>query len=368
MNLLSTGTKARSTDKLTFYCTGFTFRLVLRFIMNDFPHRCVIVALYCFTKFTNYRTFKEPLLERMLSHDVRGTLLLAKEGINGTIAGSRGGIDRIIAWIKQDDLFKDIEVKESYSASNPFYRSKVKVKKEIVTMGVDGIDPAHSAGTYVDPEKWNSLINDPEVLLLDTRNEYEIEIGTFQNAINPKTSSFREFPEYVEKNLDPSKHKKIAMFCTGGIRCEKSTAFLKQKGFKDVYHLKGGILKYLENVAEEESKWKGECFVFDNRVAVNHKLERGSYDQCHACRMPITEGDKEKKEYVKGVSCHFCWGKHSKEQIDRFSEREKQMRLAGKRGEPHIGQPMQATIKRRKLEKVSSKEMQRSANKRKSQQ
>ena len=158
------------------------------------------------------------------------------------------------------------------------------------------------------------------------------------------------------------------MFCTGGIRCEKSTAFLKQKGFKDVYHLKGGILKYLENVAEEESKWKGECFVFDNRVAVNHKLERGSYDQCHACRMPITEGDKEKKEYVKGVSCHFCWGKHSKEQIDRFSEREKQMRLASKRGENHIGQPMQATIKRRKLEKVSSKEMQRSANKRKSQQ
>ena len=232
----------------------------------------------------------------------------------------------------------------------------------------EGIDPTHSAGTYVDPGKWNSLIDDPEVLLLDTRNEYEIEIGTFENAINPKTSSFREFPEYVEKNLDPSKHKKIAMFCTGGIRCEKSTAFLKQKGFKDVYHLKGGILKYLENIAEEESKWKGECFVFDNRVAVNHKLERGSYDQCHACRMPITEGDKKKKEYVKGVSCHFCWGKHSKEQIDRFSEREKQMRLASKRGESHIGQPMQATIKRRKLEKVSSKEMQRSANKRKSQQ
>ena len=336
--------------------------------MNDSPQRCVIVALYCFTKFTNYRTFREPLLERMLSHDVLGTLLLAKEGINGTIAGSRGGIDRIIAWIKQDDLFKDLEVKESYSASNPFYRSKVKIKKEIVTMGVEGIDPTHSAGTYVDPGKWNSLIDDPEVLLLDTRNEYEIEIGTFENAINPKTSSFREFPEYVEKTLDPSKHKKIAMFCTGGIRCEKSTAFLKQKGFKDVYHLKGGILKYLENVAEGDSKWKGECFVFDNRVAVNHKLERGSYDQCHACRMPITEGDKNKKEYVKGVSCHFCWGKHSKEQIDRFSEREKQMRLAGKRGESHIGQPMQATIKRRKLEKVSSKEMQRSANKRKSQQ
>ena len=187
----------------------------------------------------------------MLSHDVRGTVLLAKEGINGTIAGSKGGIDRIIAWIKQNDLFKDIEVKESYSASNPFYRSKVRIKKEIVTMGVEGIDPALSTGTYVDPEKWNSLINDSEVLLLDTRNEYEIEIGSFENAVNPKTNSFREFTKYVEKNLDPCKHKKIAMFCTGGIRCEKSTAFLKQKGFKDVYHLKGGILKYLENIAEE---------------------------------------------------------------------------------------------------------------------
>ena len=335
-------------------------------MMNELSPSCVIAALYRFTKFPDFQSFRAPLLELMVSHNVSGTLLLANEGINGTIAGPREGVNTIITWIKKDDRFKNLETKESYSASNPFYRSKVKLKKEIVTMGVDGIDPPQSAGTYVDSAKWNSLINDPEVLLLDTRNEYEIEIGTFENAVNPKTSSFREFPEYVEKNLDPSKHKKIAMFCTGGIRCEKSTAFLKQKGFKDVYHLKGGILKYLENVAEEDTKWKGECFVFDNRVTVNHRLERGSYDQCHACRMPITEIDKTKKEYKKGVSCHFCYGKHSKSQVNRFVEREKQMELARSRGEPHIGQSMESTIRRKKCEKASGKERQRIINKPKS--
>ena len=334
--------------------------------MKKISQSFVIVALYRFTRFPDFESFRAPLLELMLSHDVRGTLLLANEGINGTIAGSREGVNTIIASIKNDDRFKSLETKESHSASNPFYRSKVKLKKEIVTMGVEGIDPTQSAGAYVDPAKWNSLIDDPEVLLLDTRNEYEIEIGTFENAVNPKTGSFREFPEYVEKYLDPIRHKKIAMFCTGGIRCEKSTAFLKQKGFEEVYHLKGGILKYFEEVAAEDTKWKGECFVFDNRVTVNHRLESGSYDQCHACRMPITESDKAKKEYQRGISCHFCYGKNSNDQVNRFVEREKQMELARIRGEPHIGQSMEETIKRKKAEKVSSKEMQRIMNKLKS--
>ena len=206
---------------------------------------------------------------------------------------------------------------------------------------------------------WNNLISDPEVLLLDTRNKYEVEIGTFKNAVNPETDSFREFPEYVEKNLDPIKHKKIAMFCTGGIRCEKSTAYLKQQGFDDVYHLKGGILKYLEEVSEENTLWEGECFVFDNRVTVNHQLEQGSYDQCHACRMPITEKDKNREQYQRGVSCHYCFDKQSKEQVKRYAERERQIQLAKHRGEKHLGQPMGETIVRKRQEKLRLKEEQR---------
>ena len=331
--------------------------------MNDTLSNCVVAALYRFTKFSDFQSFRAPLLDLMRAKTVRGTILLASEGINGTIAGSREGVDAVIDWIKEDKRFEDLETKESFTNSNPFHRSKVKLKKEIVTMGIEGIDPTRSSGTYIEPQKWNSVIDDPEVLLLDTRNKYEGEIGSFQNAVNPETDSFREFPKYVEKNLDPSRHKKIAMFCTGGIRCEKSTAFLKQKGFKEVYHLKGGILKYLENVSKEETKWEGECFVFDNRVTVDHELEKGSYDQCHACRMPITEDDKKRKEYLRGVSCHFCYGKRSKGQVDRFAERERQMQLAQTRGEAHIGQPMESTIKERKLEKQQRKEEQRLINK-----
>ena len=246
--------------------------------MNNTSPCVVVAALYRFTKFPDFESFRRPLRELMLEKEVRGTLLLAAEGINGTIAGSREAIDSTLAWLSEDDRFRGLEVKESYVNENPFYRTKVKLKKEIVTMGVENIDPNHIVGTYVDALDWNNLISDPEVLLLDTRNKYEVEIGTFKNAVNPETDSFREFPEYVEKNLDPIKHKKIAMFCTGGIRCEKSTAYLKQQGFDDVYHLKGGILKYLEEVSEENTLWEGECFVFDNRVTVNHQLEQGSYD------------------------------------------------------------------------------------------
>ena len=327
--------------------------------MNNTSPRVVVAALYRFTKFPDFESFRRPLRELMLEKEVRGTLLLAAEGINGTIAGSREAIDSTLAWLREDDRFRGLQVKESYVNENPFYRTKVKLKKEIVTMGVENIDPNHIVGTYVDALDWNNLISDPEVLLLDTRNKYEVEIGTFKNAVNPETDSFREFPEYVEKNLDPIKHKKIAMFCTGGIRCEKSTAYLKQQGFDDVYHLKGGILKYLEEVSEENTLWEGECFVFDNRVTVNHQLEQGSYDQCHACRMPITEKDKNREQYQRGVSCHYCFDKQSKEQVKRYAERERQIQLAKHRGEKHLGQPMGETILRKRQEKLRLKEEQR---------
>tara|TARA_B100000029_G_scaffold153238_1_gene148380 strand:- start:7304 stop:8299 length:996 start_codon:yes stop_codon:yes gene_type:complete len=327
--------------------------------MNNTSPCVVVAALYRFTKFPDFESFRRPLRELMLEKEVRGTLLLAAEGINGTIAGSREAIDSTLAWLREDDRFRGLQVKESYVNENPFYRTKVKLKKEIVTMGVENIDPNHIVGTYVDALDWNNLISDPEVLLLDTRNKYEVEIGTFKNAVNPETDSFREFPEYVEKNLDPIKHKKIAMFCTGGIRCEKSTAYLKQQGFDDVYHLKGGILKYLEEVSEENTLWEGECFVFDNRVTVNHQLEQGSYDQCHACRMPITEKDKNREQYQRGVSCHYCFDKQSKEQVKRYAERERQIQLAKHRGEKHLGQPMGDTIVRKRQEKLRLKEEQR---------
>ena len=323
----------------------------------------IVAALYRFAKLPDFESFRDPLLQLMLIHGVKGTLLLAKEGVNGTIAGPRGGVDAVVDWLTQDKRLSGLETKESCVNVNPFYRSKVKLKKEIVTMGVEDIDPNYSVGTYVDPKEWNVLLSDPDVLLVDTRNNYEVEIGTFENAINPKTNSFREFPSYVKNNLNPVKHKKVAMFCTGGIRCEKSTAYLKQQGFKEVFHLKGGILNYLKEVSEGETKWEGECFVFDNRVTVNHKLEKGSYDQCHACRMPITEKEKENKHYKKGVSCHYCYDKHTKAQVERYAERERQIRLARKRGEEHIGQPMGPTIQERRREKLRLKEQQRDLEK-----
>ncbi|WP_143872568.1 rhodanese-related sulfurtransferase [Catenovulum sediminis] len=297
----------------------------------------VVAALYKFTRLNDFEQLKEPLLKVMTDNQVKGTLLLANEGINGTIAGFREGIDNVLNWLKLDERFNDIGHKESLSEEQPFYRTKVKLKKEIVTMGVEGINPEEVVGTYVDPENWNDLISDPEVLLVDTRNDYEIAIGTFENAVDPKTKSFREFPEYVEKHLDPKKHKKVAMFCTGGIRCEKSTAYLKEQGFEEVYHLKGGILKYLEEVPKEKTMWKGECFVFDQRVTVDHDLNQGSYDQCYACRMPITEEEKQSELYEKGVSCPHCYHQTTDEDKKRFAEREKQIQLAEARGKAHIG-------------------------------
>jgi len=293
--------------------------------------------MYQFISLANPESLRDPLLELMHQEGVQGTLLLASEGINGTVAGPRTGIDKLLDWLRVAERFPGLSHKESYCEGMPFLRTKVKLKKEIVTMGIEGVDPKDVVGTYVKPEDWNALIADPDVTLVDTRNDYEVQIGTFKDAVNPKTESFREFPAFIEANLDPAKHKKVAMFCTGGIRCEKSTSYLKSQGFDEVYHLEGGILKYLETVPEAESTWEGECFVFDERVAVDHQLNKGRYDQCSACRMPITDDDKQDEHYVHGVSCPYCYNKTSAGQRERFAERQKQIDLARSRGEQHIG-------------------------------
>lgn len=318
----------------------------------------IVCALYKFVTFEGFAELQQPLLNKMQEEAVCGTLLLAQEGINGTIAGSRPGVDAVLIWLKNDFRLAEIDVKESVSDVMPFKRTKVKLKKEIVTMGVEGIDPKRVVGTYVDPQDWNDLISDPEVMLIDTRNDYEYQVGTFKNAINPNTDSFREFPEYLANQVLPNRPKKVAMFCTGGIRCEKSTAYLKEQGVEEVYHLKGGILKYLESVDESETLWQGECFVFDDRVTVNHQLARGGYDQCHACRLPITEIDKASEHYVSGVSCPYCFSKVSDKQKASFAEREKQVRLAQERGESHIGSDVATNIKLSKARKAAIKRQQ----------
>jgi UPF0176 protein len=319
----------------------------------------VVSALYHFVTLKDYQALRTPLYDFMVEHDIKGTLLLAQEGINGTVAGSRSSIDKLHQWIRSDERLKELRTKESFDDRMPFYRTRVKLKKEIVTMGVTGIDPNRVVGTYVKPEDWNELISDPEVTIIDTRNDYEVAIGSFKNAINPDTETFRQFPEYVKNNMDPGKQKKVAMFCTGGIRCEKSTAFLKEQGFEEVYHLQGGILKYLENIPQEESLWDGECFVFDNRVSVNHQLEKGAYDQCHACRLPITEADKKSDKYLQGVSCPTCFDKKTDKQRERFAERERQMQLARSRGDQHLGSEVKQIRRQRRHMKTIEREKNR---------
>jgi len=321
--------------------------------------RIVVAALYHFVSLDNYADLRQPLLNQMLKNNIKGSLLLAREGINGTVAGTQPSIDRLLTWIRTDSRLQNIRCKFSYDEEMPFYRSRVKLKKEIVTMGIEDIDPNRSVDTHVKPSDWNALISDPEITLVDTRNTYESAIGSFKNATKANTESFREFPQYVKDKLDPITHRKIAMFCTGGIRCEKSTAYLKQLGFDEVYHLQGGILKYLEEVPESESLWQGECFVFDNRVSVDHALEKGSYDQCHACRLPITETDKQSRKYQQGVSCPACYDRNTDSQRKRFAEREKQVRLAKLRGESHIGSSVIDTARRRKNLKLNAKNQQR---------
>jgi len=320
------------------------------------PSPIVVCALYKFTALKNFASLREPLLNVMARHHIRGTLLLAREGINGTVAGNRAAIDALLGWLNRDIRLKPIECKESWCETVPFKHTRVKLKKEIVTMGVPDIDPTNAAGTYVEPANWNELISDPQVLVLDTRNDYEVQVGTFKHAINPKTESFRQFPQYVATHLNPGVHKKVAMFCTGGIRCEKSTALLREQGFAEVYHLKGGILKYLEDIPREQSLWEGECFVFDDRVTVNHALEPGSYDQCNACRLPITESDKQSDKYQQGISCPHCFDRLTAKQKARFAERQKQMQLAQSRGETHLGADVANTVAHRRQAKKSRRQ------------
>ncbi|MGI9295405.1 MAG: rhodanese-related sulfurtransferase [Pseudomonadales bacterium] len=299
----------------------------------------VVCAFYKFAPLHDYAAMQPPLLNKCQQEGIKGTILLAEEGINGTVAGTRCAIDNLLGRLKTDPRLADLEHKESFDSSAPFYRMKVKLKKEIVSMGVDGINPNEQVGTYVDPQDWNALLQDPDVLVLDTRNDYEVGIGTFEGAVNPGTNTFRQFPDYVQQHHDPAKQKKIAMFCTGGIRCEKASAYMLKQGFGQVYHLKGGILKYLETVPAEQSLWNGECFVFDNRVAVDHELSKGQYDQCHGCRRPVTDADKLSSRYQAGVACPQCFDQLTADQKSRFAERHKQMQLAAQRGEPHIGAP-----------------------------
>ncbi len=324
----------------------------------------VVAALYRFVQIDTPETLRDPLLDQMTELGIKGTMLLAPEGINGTVAGRRTAIEALLAWLKNDARFRDLSHKESICHEMPFARAKVKLKAEIVTMGVDGIDPNRIVGTYVEPKDWNALICDPDVVVIDTRNDYEVEVGTFNQAINPDISTFREFPAFVDKELDPARTPKVAMFCTGGIRCEKSTAYLKECGFEEVYHLQGGILKYLEEVPEEDSQWRGECFVFDERVTVDHDLRRGHYDQCHACRRPIMAEDKHSEYYEPGVSCPRCHDKTTPAQRARFAEREKQVRLAVSRHEAHIGDGNDIADMRahRRTQKLEFKNHQRTRN------
>jgi UPF0176 protein len=300
-----------------------------------------VAALYRFTTFGDIAAIQTPLAALCTLHEIKGTILIAGEGINGTIAGSASGIAEVIAHIRALPGCSELDVKYSSAKEMPFYRMKVRLKQEIVTMGVAGIDPKREVGTYVQPEEWNALISDPDTILIDTRNDYEVAIGTFDGAIDPKTKTFRDFPEWFRENraeLSARTNKpKYAMFCTGGIRCEKSTAFLKAEGIDDVFHLEGGILRYLEAVPPEDSKWQGECFVFDDRVSVKHGLEPGSMELCHACRRPITQVDKNSPLFMEGVSCAACHDERTDEDRERFAQRQLQIKLARMRGEEHIG-------------------------------
>ena len=331
--------------------------------MTDHPARISVAALYRFVRLDDYAELQAPLLQRMQALGINGTLLLAREGINGTVAGSAAAINELLLFLTTDPLWGGrlaaLDVKRSWTDSPPFARCKVKLKTEIVTLGVADIDPATSAGTYVKPTDWNALISDPDVLLIDTRNEYEIKIGTFKGAVNPQINTFREFPGYAERELDPQRHRKVAMFCTGGIRCEKSTAYLKSQGFAEVYHLQGGILKYLEEVKPDESLWQGDCFVFDERVAVNHELAPGNYQQCRACRIPLNSDDLTSPLYIAGESCPHCHALTTAEQRAGYRERERQVQLARQRGEAHIGAEADRISRDRQERKRQIKEAQR---------
>lgn len=301
--------------------------------MNE---QIVIGAFYKFVDLADYVALRPQLHRFCMEHGIKGSILLAEEGINGTIAGSREEINAVFRWLREDERLSDLEVKESHAAFMPFKRMKVRLKKEIVTFR-QGVSPLEAVGEYVEAADWNALISEPDVVVIDTRNDVEIELGTFQNAVNPHTESFTQFADYVQENLDPAQNKRVAMFCTGGIRCEKATAYLLEQGFEEVYHLKGGILKYLEDVPQEKSMWLGECFVFDERVTVDHDLRPGKIALCKGCWQPVRTGDKLSEKYEEGVSCPRCFDGLTEERRASLRERQKQVLLAEARGEVHIG-------------------------------
>ncbi|NND45849.1 MAG: rhodanese-related sulfurtransferase [Xanthomonadales bacterium] len=297
----------------------------------------LVAAFYRFTELSDYRELRGRLLQRCSDLGLLGTILLAGEGINGTVAGPEDKVRRLMERLRADPRLADMEFKESWASEAPFYRMKVRLKKEIVSLGVAGVDPRRAVGEYVAPQDWNHLIGRPDVRVIDTRNDYEVHLGSFEGAENPGTRSFRDFPEWAEQNLDPETDRHVAMFCTGGIRCEKATAYLKERGFEHVYHLEGGILRYLEEVDESASAWQGDCFVFDNRVTVDHALREGDFEVCPACRMPVTEQDRASPEFELHVSCPNCFDRLTEEKREGLLERARQMELAAERGEKHLG-------------------------------
>jgi UPF0176 protein len=296
-----------------------------------------VAAFYQFADFTRYAGLQQPLLEFCQQRDVMGTILLAAEGINGTIAGSADALGEVIAYLRSQPGLQQLDYKSAQASRQPFHRMKVRLKKEIVSLGVPGVSPLEAVGEYVAPEFWNALISRDDVRVIDTRNDYEVHLGSFAGAEDPGTRSFRDFPAWVEQNLDPQRDQHVAMFCTGGIRCEKSTAYLKKLGFKNVYHLQGGILNYLEKTAPEASLWQGDCFVFDNRVTVDHQLREGDLELCPACRMPLSEADRQSPKFELHVSCPQCFERLTPERREGLLERARQMQLAEERGEKHLG-------------------------------
>ena len=307
---------------------------------NSTLDKYIISTFYKFLVLENYKELKIKFDKSFSKTNIKGTILLANEGINGTIAGSENDLKKFFLYMDKFSQFKDITPKFSSSNKNPFLRMKVRLKKEIVTIGVPEVSPSNLVGKYLNVEEWNEFLNESDSMIIDTRNNYEVSIGTFKNSINPKIKSFRDFPKWVQKNLiykKVSKKSKIGMFCTGGIRCEKSTSYLKQLGFENVFHLDGGILKYLENVKSDENEWKGECFVFDYRVSLNDSLEKGEYDMCYACRMPLSKENKKNKHYLKGQSCEYCYDQTTIKQKKRFNEREKQIKLSKVKNLKHLG-------------------------------
>ena len=319
-----------------------------------------VFGFYKFKKSNFLKKNKEFLQREILKNNISGTIILSQEGINGTIAGKRRNISQIIKSLKKVLNFKDFDSKNmSQSHFQPFHKGKIKIKNEVVPLGLKINSNNKKLNRYISGKSWNKLISNKETLVVDARKPFEYDVGTFKNSINPNIQNFRDFPKYLKK-ID--KAKPVAMFCTGGIRCEKSTAYLKENGFDEVYHLEGGILKYLEEVPKDQTLWQGECFVFDNRVAVNHDLEKGSYDQCHACRMPITEKEKESKYYQPGLACHHCHDTVADDRKQRFAERQKQVELARERGEDHIGNAAMAATERRRAAKKLLKQRQDRGN------